>query len=148
MWLDWSVTSDVSNKVSAFIFEVWEVLEEGTLLVCLLNTWRWRRYTVSEPGETSTLPLIVTTQQQTWIFTGWYQGVHEVGQWMCRQSFLWFRLSSHTVLDCRLLFYKSPSVECSKLTLNCKELSPWSRFRLLELTASQTARNFSTYRWV
>jgi hypothetical protein len=30
-------------------------------------------------------------------------GVHEVGQWMCRKSFLWFRLSSHTVFDSRLL---------------------------------------------
>lgn len=30
-------------------------------------------------------------------------GVHEVGQWMCRKSFLWFRLSSHTVFDCRHL---------------------------------------------
>jgi len=75
-------------------------------------------------------------------------GVHEVGQWMCRKSFLWFHLSSHTVFDCRLLCQKRPSVQCSKLTLNCKELPPWCRFRPVELTASQRVRKFSTYYWI
>jgi hypothetical protein len=36
--VDGFLISDVSNKESAFLFEVWEVLDEGTLLVGLLNT--------------------------------------------------------------------------------------------------------------
>jgi hypothetical protein len=92
-WVDVSVSADVSNKVAALIFEVWKFVEEGTHVVGLLNAWRWRRSVVPEPEESPTLLLSVTTQQQTWIFTGWYQGYMKLGSGCAEIHFSGFALA-------------------------------------------------------